>query len=287
MPSCLRWFPPAVLTVALAAVAAPSAEAQDTVRTRADSLRARADTAAPRADSAQPNIAVPRIRVPPPGPVPWRFQLDFGFQDVSGNRDLTVFNGGFTVEHRRQDRFILNGRLESRYGRSNGVTSVESQAARLRFDWRPRALVSPFLGLDANRDLIRKTVLRLQGGTGANINLDVRDARRTLVSFGLAFDYQQFTAATTPRVSRDVRFLTRFQTQRLISGTTRFDLTAKFQPTTEDARDYLAGIDAALRVSITRRMGLTTRLEYAYDSRPAPGVKPGDRSLTVALSFAW
>ncbi len=277
MPSSPRWLPPACLAAACFA-AAPAARAQDTARTRADTTARRADTVA---------VSVPRIRVPPPAPVPWRFQLDFGFQDIAGNRDLTVFNGGFTAEHRRQDRFIFNARLESRYGRSNGVTSVESQAARLRFDWRPRAPLSPFLGLDANRDLIRKTVLRLQGGTGANVNLDIRDAHRTLISVGLAFDYQQFTAATTPRVSRDIRYLTRFQTQQLINSTMRFDLTARFQPTTEDARDYLAALDAALRVSLTRRMGLTTRLEYGYDSRPAPGVKPGDRAVSVALSFAW
>src|ERR1700741_5430197 len=80
-------------------------------------------------------VQVPRIEVPPPVPPPWRFQVDFGFQDIAGNRDLTVANAAFVVERRPRDRLILNFKLEARYGRSNGIESVNSQLARLRIDW--------------------------------------------------------------------------------------------------------------------------------------------------------
>ena len=50
-----------------------------------------------------PQPAVPAVRVPPPLPRPWRFGLEIGFTDISGNRDLQLFQGGFRVEHQRQD----------------------------------------------------------------------------------------------------------------------------------------------------------------------------------------
>lgn len=239
----------------------------------------------PRADSTAP--AVPRVVVPPPVPPPWRFQIDVGFQDVTGNRDLTVANAVFAVERRPRDRLILNLKLEGRYGRSNGVEAVNYQAVRLRFDWNPRNVISPFIGLDAARDVVVKSALRLQGGAGANINLDVRDAQRTYLSFGVVADHQVFTADVTPSSTDDTRWMFRAATQRLIGQVTRIDAIAKLQPAIRDRRDYLAVFEASIRVALSRKIGQTTKFEWARDSRPPAGVRLDDRSLSVAMSVAW
>ena len=252
------------------------ARAQDTTRVRADSA-----AAAP--DSSQ----VPRIPVPPPVPPAWRYQLDFGFQDIAGNRDLTVVNSAFVVERRRQDRFTLNFKLETRFGRSNGVESVNQQQARLRFDWRPKAPLSPFLGLDLARDPIRKVALRAQVGTGANITVDGRDAHRTWLSLGFVQDHTEYTPGTVPASTDDTRWMVRAATIQLLGQTTRIESVARYQPSTRDIADYLATFEASVRVSLTRRMGFTTKFEFARDSRPATGVRTDDRGLSAALSFAW
>lgn len=231
------------------------------------------------------HVAVPSV--PPPVLPPWRFQVDFGLQDIVGNRDLTVLSGGFVAEHRRQDRFILNNKVDIRYGRSNGDVSVNAQAYRFRFDWRPRDPVSPFLGVDMARDPIRKSAFRIQLGTGANLNLDVRDEQRTWLSLGLVADYQEFTAGVEPSTSRDTRIMLRAATVRLIGPGTRVELTAKLQPATYDVADYLASFDGSVRVGLSRRMGITTRLLWVRDSAPPEGVRPDDRELDVALSLAW
>lgn len=243
--------------------------AQDTTRVRADS------------------VVVPRIPLPPPVPPAWRYQLDFGFQDIAGNRDLTVVNSVFVVERRRQDRFTLNFKLETRFGRSNGVESVNQQLARLRFDWRPKAPLSPFLGLDLARDPIRKVAWRAQIGTGANINLDTREVSRTFVSVGFVQDHTEYTAGTLPAASDDTRWIMRAATTRLIGQTTRIESVARYQPSTHDVADYLATFEASVRVSLTRRMGFTTKFEFARDSKPATGVQTDDRGLSASLSFAW
>jgi hypothetical protein len=262
---------------AFALVMAPAvARAQDTTRVRADSAAARSDS-----------VNVPRLRAPPPVAPAWRFQIDFGFQDLTGNRDLTVVNGAFVVERRRQDRFILNFKLEGRFGRSNGVESVNQQLARLRFDWQPKARLSPFLGLDLARDPIRKVAVRAQVGAGANINVDTRPEARTYFSLGFVQDHQEFTAGTLPTSSDDTRWMVRAATTRLLGQTTRIESIARYQPSTRGVADYLATFEASVRVSLTRRMGFTTKYEFIRDSRPATGVKTDDRALTAALSFAW
>lgn len=222
---------------------------------------------------------------PPAPPPPWRFQIDVGLNAVGGNRDLTVANTTFIAERRPNDRLISSLKLEARYGRSNGVEAVNYQHARARFDWNPRKLISPFVGLDVTRDPVRKSALRIQGGTGINLNVNVRDADRTWLSVGTVWDHQRYFDTTAART--DLRWMLRAATQRTIGPAMRLEALAKIQPAYSDAANYLAAFEASFRVAISRKLGLTTKVEWKRDSRPSPGVEPDDRSLSVALSFAW
>jgi hypothetical protein len=216
---------------------------------------------------------------------PWRFQVDLGLDAVGGNRDLTVANTTFIAERRPNDRLITSLKLEARYGRSNGVEAVNYQLARARLDWNPRRLISPFVGLDIARDPVRKSALRIQGGTGVNFNVNVRDADRTWLSAGAVWDHERFFDTTAART--DLRWMLRAATQRTIGPGTRIEALAKIQPAFRDAADYLAAFEASVRVAISRKLGLTTKVEWKRDSRPSAGVKPDDRALSAALSFAW
>ena len=82
-------------------------------------------------------------------------------------------------------------------------------------------------------------------------------------------------------------WMVRASTTQLLGQTTRIESVARYQPSTHDVADYLATFEASVRVSLTRRMGFTTKYEFLRDSRPATGVKTDDRALTAALSFAW
>ena len=285
-PSLPRLCAAALLTAAFMPV---QSRAQDTTRARVDSVRAdtgraRQDTVHVRVDTVFVQVRIP---VPPPVQLPWRFQIDVGFQAVGGNSDLTVLNSAVAVERRTQDQYILNTKVEARYGKSNGVESVNYQALSLRYDYHPRAQLSPFLGLDFQHDPIRKIRLRAQGGVGFNLNLDIRDDRRTYLSAGLVFDHQEYLQGVSPGSVDDKRWLLRAATVRLLGPATRIEATAKYQPTIDDFGDYLAAVSASVRVSLTRRMGISTKVEFKRDSRPATGVVPDDRSLSVGLSFAW
>ena len=266
-----------LLAAALVAAAAPvyPAMAQDTTAVR--------DTT--RHDTV--TVQVARVVVPPPVPPPWRFQVDLGFQDQKGNSDITVGNTAFTVERRPRDRLILNLKLEARYGRSNGTEAVNYQLARIRFDWNPRNVISPFIGLDVARDAVRKSALRMQGGTGVNINVDVRDDHRTFLSLGFVGDHQVFTPDVTPATSDDFRWMLRAATQQALGQGTRIEGVAKVQPSFKDPGDYLASVEWSVRVALSRKLGMTTKFEWRRDSRPPAGVERDDRSISAGLSLAW
>ena len=103
----------------------------------------------------------------------------------------------------------------------------------------------------------------------------------------MVFDHQEYLEGVSPGSIDDKRWLLRAATVRLLGPVTRIEATAKIQPAIDDVSDYLLAASASVRVSLTRRMGINTKVEYKRDSRPATGVVPDDRSFSVALSFAW
>lgn len=259
------WAPRAALLAALTTIAAAPLVAQDTTR-----------------------APVPAVHVPPPLPPPWRFGLEVGFTDITGNRELQVFNGTFTSEHQRTTEYIFNSRVEARYGRGNGTVAVSNAAWRLRFDHRPRAAVSPFLGLDLESDRIRKIDTRIALGTGANFNIAPREDRRTTIAVGLIAERVDYFDNASPNLVSDTRFHLRFASLQPLGNQVVLEANAKLQPATRQLSDYLWSTDLAARVTITRTLAFRTRYEWKRDSTPAPGVKSkDDRSLTVSLLITW
>ncbi len=262
------------LSFMLVVLAAPTlARAQDTLHVRPP------DSTALHAAPAPPRPA------PPP---PWHFQVDFGFQDLGGNTDLTIGNAGFAMERRPQSRIIIAFRADARYGRSNGIEAANDQKIRARIDWNPKQVLAPFLGVDANHDEVRRLALRTQVGAGLNINLDVRDSSRTWLSGGFILEHEIYTPAETLlAAANQERYLMRFTTQRILRTGSRLELSIRLQPSIQDVADYLAYFEAVVRVALTKKLGMTTKFDWTRDTRPVPGVREEDRALTAGLSFAW
>ena len=218
---------------------------------------------------------------------PWHAQLDLGFQDIGGNRSLTVFNGTGTLERRGQSDYILTTKMEAHYGTSSGFEAVNYQALAIRYDVHPRTTISPFLGLDVQRDASRLIATRAQVGTGINYNTDYADDRRTYFSLGIVAEHIDYFASVSPAATDHFRWMVRASTARPIAPVARIEVTFKLQPSFTDGGDYLVGFAFGLRFVLSKRLGFATKFEYREDSRPAVGVLPDDHSLTAALSFVW
>jgi Protein of unknown function, DUF481 len=243
-------------------------------------------TAAPAPDSA-PAPAQARAPAPRPPRSPWRLGTEIAFTDISGNRQLQLFQSTLTVVRQTPERFNLDFKLEGRYGESNHQEAAKSAAARIRFDWTPRAFVSPFLGLDAEYDHIRKIDARLSGGAGINLNVSYREPTRVTVALGVLEEYVRYASPTSPGSVSDTRLQLRLALVHTLRTGVQAEFNLRYQPSTARMWDYIFKTDGALRVALTTKLGWRTTYAWYRDSTPAPGVGMDDRTLTTGLLIQW
>jgi hypothetical protein len=247
------------------------------------------DTARAAAPAAAP--AAPAVPAPPPRPrSPWRFVTSFAIQDISGNKQLRVLQTSIRIERPTPDRVVLAFRLEGGYGESGGAGELERRlSSSLRFDWTPRARVSPFLGMDWDYNRVLRINTRLNGSAGANVNLSYRDSSRATLAVGLVEEYLNTAArdASPGSISNDTRFLVRLSLTRTMPSGVQAELNARYQPVVDRPSDYLFKADGTLRVSLTTRLRWETTYRWWRDSAPAQSVMKDDRALITGLAIQW
>jgi len=234
--------------------------------------------------AAAPATAPPQA---PPQRQPWRLGTELAFTDISGNRQLQLFQSTIAVARQSPETFNFDFKLEGRYGESNHQEAAKSAAAHIRLDWTSHALVSPFLGLDVEYDHVRKIDARVSGGVGVNFNLSYRDPTRATIAVGLIEEYVNYAAPTVPSEANDTRFHARLAVVQILRLGVQVELNAKYQPATDRLWDYLLKVDGALRVALTTKLAWRTAYTWNRASTPASGVLPDDRTLTTGLLIQW
>ena len=61
-----------------------------------------------------------------PSRPPWRFGTEVAFTDISGNRQLQLFQSTFSAARQTPETFNFDFKLETRYGRSQGVEAARA-----------------------------------------------------------------------------------------------------------------------------------------------------------------
>lgn len=236
----------------------------------ASSISAQADPAAVPADSTV-----------------WRATGELSLTDVSGNKDLSLFATGFKVEHRSASRYSATANVSARYGRSNGDLAAKSALGGLELRLRPKAVVSPFATLLAERDDVRRLLLRAAGSVGVDVNLLSNGTRRFSVGGAILQDFERrdpvegdLTDATVSRT----RLTARLNIVAPIREGVTLEHESRIEPATVDFSDYLLRTRTAFRVLVSQRLSLQTTLLYDRDNDPPEGVAfKDDRTLTVGL----
>jgi len=238
------------------------------------------------AQTAAAAPATPPPQTPPPRQ-PWRLGTELTFTDISGNRQLQLFQSTIAVARQSPETFNFDLKLEGRYGESNHQEAAKSAAAHIRLDWTPHALISPFLGLDAEYDHVRKINARVSGGVGINLNLAYRDPTHATIAVGLIEEYVSYAAPTVPGEVNDTRLHARLAVVQILRPGVQLELNGKYQPATSRLWDYLLKVDGALRVALTTKLAWRTTYTWNRASNPASGVLPDDRTLMTGLLIQW
>jgi hypothetical protein len=114
-----------------------------------------------------PKRAAPAPR--PPAPDRWDLSTELSLTDQSGNRVLRLFTGGLKFAHREKKKYRLDGRVQSRYGKSEGEVVARNSYGSLAFELHPDGHRSPILSAESERDPKKSLDLRLNCGAGATI----------------------------------------------------------------------------------------------------------------------
>jgi len=225
----------------------------------------------------------------PPARSPWRFSTSLAVQDISGNRQLRILQSTIRVERQTPDHLILAFKLEGGYGKSGGEEKERRLSSSLRFDWKPRARVSPFVGLDWDYNRILRINARINGGAGANVNFSYRDSARVTLALGVVEEYLNTAArdASPGSITNDTRFHVRLSLARTLPSGVQAEVNVKYQPVVNRLADYLFRADGTLRVALTTHLRWETSYRWWRASSPAQGVQKDDRALITGLAIQW
>jgi hypothetical protein len=239
-------------------------------------------------DSARiPKKAPPKPR--PPAPDRWDLSTEVGLTDQSGNRVLRLFTGALKFAHREKKKYRLDGRIQSRYGKSEGEVVARSSYGSLAFELHPDGHWSPFLSAESERDPIKRLDLRVNGGAGATYSpFREKNVRTATMSVGLLYSYENLSSKDETSPEPDPRFLARWNIkaqgqQKLESSAVTLNVLSLFQPAWGDMDDYLLRTEAGAKVSLTKRLALSIEYQLNRNAQPPSGVEPNDRLLKTGF----
>jgi putative salt-induced outer membrane protein YdiY len=256
----------------------PATPATDTVGAAAD-----AGTVTPPAPPVRPAAA--RASAPAS---PWKVSAEMSYNDQTGNRVLRLLTGGLKVAHRDRTRYELDGRVESRYGKSNGEVVARNHYASLALDLRPEDVWSPFVFFNGERDEFKRLNLRFSGGAGAQYRIyDNRESKSTAsVSLALLYSFEDLipTEAQPFAPNRSLaRWSLRVKGNQALGQGISLQHSSFYQPVWDEVADYLLRSESGAKVLLTKRLALSVGYQLSRNNRPPDGVQPDDRLLKTGF----
>ena len=217
----------------------------------------------------------------------WRASGELSFTDVSGNKDLSLLATTLTVDRHGGTAYDANGTAAVRYGKSDGDLAAKSAIGTAEIRLRPFELFSPFAIVSAERDEVRRLLVRLAGSVGVDVNLVRQAEQRLSIGGAVLQDYERrdpvegsIEDPTGSRTRLTLRVTGRTPLREGIS----LEHDSRVEPATVDFSDYLLRSRTALRAVLSSRLAFQTSYLFTRDNSPPEGVSfKDDRTLTVGL----
>lgn len=219
----------------------------------------------------------------------WKVQVELGFNGAAGNSSFSILRTGVKVLRAKTDMADVELTGLVRYGQNDEKVIANDQRSTLKLDLWPDHRWSPFIFVDASRDVIRKLDFRSNGGAGAKYSFwNTQDGSGSL-SAALIWDYQNFHvepgSGDRPYESH-ARWSVRSKIEKTVGGTTTFEQTAFYQPVWNRSSDWLLTVTNTVSTKVLSNASLAVEHEYLHDSVPPQDVLPDDQKFSVILKLA-
>ena len=218
----------------------------------------------------------------------WNVQLELGFNGAMGNSKFTILRTGARTRYLQTEVAEFEISTLVRYGSSDQKVIANDQRLSLKLDLWPRDRWSPFVFVDASRDVIRKLDFRSNGGAGAKYTFWSEDGGSASLSGAVLWDYQDFhlePGATEAGTESLARWSWRAKAEKTISATTTVENATFYQPAWNRASDFIVTTTTSVSTKVLEDVSLSVEHEYLHDSRPPPGVGPDDQKFSVLLKL--
>jgi len=218
----------------------------------------------------------------------WSVQLELGFNGAMGNSKFTILRSGARAKYLQTDVAEFEISTLVRYGSSDEKVIANDQRLSLKLDLWPQNRWSPFVFIDASRDVIRKLDFRSNGGAGAKYTFWSEDGGSASLSGAVLWDYQDFLldpGSAGPGTESLARWSFRAKAEKTISANTTVENATFYQPAWNRASDYLVTTTTSVSTQVLQDVSLSLEHEYLHDSRPPPGVGPDDQKFSVLLKL--
>jgi putative salt-induced outer membrane protein YdiY len=222
-----------------------------------------------------------------PPPVRWTGSLVAGAIISSGNTESQAYNVSFDAVRRADDDRITVGAGYFFGQQTDPDTGLESTTTdnwfvQGKYDYFFSKRWYGYANARVERDRIAALDLRFTPGVGIGYQWVERADFNFNTEAGLTWVYEDYETGES-----DSHFAARFayHVDKRLNDKVRLFHNLEFLPSVEDVEDFNVNTDAGVRATLTDNMFGEAKLEWKYDSTPAPGAEKND--LRWVLGVGW
>jgi putative salt-induced outer membrane protein YdiY len=239
-------------------------------------------------DGAMEVVPFARLKAVNPPPVKWAADVLVGGLLARGNTDSDSFNASADLSHKTErDEISFHGQYLFSRQRTPGDgkhETVDDLLGRAKYQYTFAPKIYAYAGIEAEHDVIAGLDLRL----APNVGLGYQWIDQPNLSFsteaGIGYLYRQY-AHDGEDGAPDARAAYHLKAKL----NDKFSVFHNFEylPGLDRIDNYFIDTDLGLRADITAKIYTEFKIDYRYDSKPAPGHGPNDIRyiLGVGVSF--
>lgn len=223
-----------------------------------------------------------------PPPVRWSGNVLIGGLLARGNTDSDSFNASADLDHKTEsDEISLHGQYlfgRQRVPGDGKHETVDDLLGRAKYQYTFAPKWYAYAGVEAEHDVIAGLDLRLAPTVGVGFQWVDQPTFSFSTEAGVGYLYRQYahdgeTGSPVARLAYHLKAkfndkVSAFHNLEYLPGLDRID-------------NYFLNTDLGIRADITAKWYSEFKIDYRYDSKPAPGHGPNDIRYILGVGIAF
>jgi len=225
-----------------------------------------------------------------PPPIKWTGSVSAGAILTRGNTYTDQFHLAFDLARRAEvDRITASGSYN--FGRekdpSTGdkITSVDNSMLQGKYDhFINGTKLYAFANATFAKDRIQDLNLRFVPGVGLGYQWVESPTFNFNTEAGVSWIYEDYS---TQETNEEFALRLAYHLDKTINAKVKFIHNLEYLPSLEDGTKFLVNADAGVRTELTKSLFLEAKLEWTFNSAPAPDKNKGDLKYILAVGWTF